>query len=251
MTEDSTAQDRQLLRDYAGETRDPHVTALMGELLRHLDQVDFARTTGRTGGNTRGLGQGRYAVSYAHGAQMTRADHLAVLVHELTHVAVDQAYDSEMLNFPAPALSTAERQRVREETPGREEDFQNARLRNTGRQQRDAFVGLVVANGQRLVRELPSSGLSAERQRMVREKLTSHLQPRPFHEYDGVLSHLLTWCDLDGADRSSAFYRSLSAMVDQAAAWRAAGQIRTPRRRRGLFSRLGATLRKLTRGFRR
>ncbi|KAA6223239.1 hypothetical protein CP973_16145 [Streptomyces albofaciens JCM 4342] len=242
MTNDSTAQDRQLLHDYSRETRDPYVQRLLAELLGHVNRAGFERTAGAGGGNTRDLGQGRYAISYAHTPDMTRTDHLAVMVHELTHVAVGQAYDSRMLNFPVPPLSAAEEARVRNETPGREEDFQNAGLRRADARRRDAFVDLVVGNVQRLLDELRGSGLPAGRQRAVRSKLTDHMRARPYHEYDGVLSHVLVWADLDGVDRSSAFYRSLTAMVAQAADWRAAGDITLPRRRRGLFRRMGRAL---------
>ncbi|RSO10033.1 hypothetical protein DMH15_41270 [Streptomyces sp. WAC 06725] len=242
MTNDSTAQDRQLLHDYSRETRDPYVQRLLAELLGHVNRAGFERTAGAGGGNTRDLGQGQYAVSYAYTPDTTRADHLAVLVHELTHVAVNQAYGSRMLNFPVPPLSAAEENRVRDETPGREEDFQNAALRRADARRRDAYVDLVIGNVQRLLDELRGSGLPAERQRAIRTKLTDHMRARPYHEYDGVLSHVLTWSDLDGVDRSSAFYRSLTAMVAQTADWRAAGDITLPRRRRGFFRRLGRRL---------
>ncbi|MFH9421888.1 hypothetical protein [Streptomyces sp. NPDC017529] len=253
MADDSTAQDRQLLHAYSRETRDPYVQRLLGELLGHVNRADFARTAGAGGGNTRDLGQGRYAVSYAHTSAMSRSDHLAVLVHELTHVAVNQAYDSQMLNIRVPALAPAEADRVRDETPGREEDFQNARLGRLDARRRDAFVDLVVGNVRRLLEELPGSGLPADRQRVIRTKLTDHLRARPYHEYDGVLSHVLTWCDLDGADRRSPFYRSLTAMVAQAADWRAAGDVAVPgrRRRRGLLRRVGGVLGGMFRVFRR
>ncbi|MEV0280221.1 hypothetical protein AB0I22_28045 [Streptomyces sp. NPDC050610] len=251
MADDSTAQDRQLLREYSEQTRNTSATRLLGELLRHLDHAAFQRTAGASGGTTRHLGQGQYAISYARPDGMSHSDHVAVLVHELTHVAVDAAYGSDMLNFPTPALSDADRDRVRDETPGREEDFQNARLRGVAANQRDAFVDLVLHNVRQLVRELPGSGLPAERQRTMRTKLVDHAQARPYHEYDGVLSHLLVWCDLDGADRASAFCLSLTAMVNQAADWRAAGAVTVPRRRRGLLRRLGGVFGKLARGFRR
>ncbi|MEV5597736.1 hypothetical protein [Streptomyces sp. NPDC052496] len=251
MADDSTAQDRQLLHDYSRETRDPYVQRLLGELLGHVNRADFERTTGAGGGNTRDLGHGRYAISYAHPPGMPRSDHLAVMVHELTHVAVNQAYDSRMLNFRAPQLSPAEDARVRTETPGREEDYQNARLGRVDARRRDAFVDLVVGNVQRLLDELPASRLTPERQRAIRTKLTDHMRARPYHEYDGVLSHILTWADLDGADRSSAFYRSLTAMVAQAADWRAAGDITLPRRRRGFIRRVGGALGRALHVFRR
>ncbi|MFI2240793.1 hypothetical protein [Streptomyces chrestomyceticus] len=251
MADDSTAQDRQLLHDYSRETRDPYVQRLLGELLGHVNRAEFERTAGAGGGNTRDLGQGRYTVSYAYTPGMPRADHLAVLVHELTHVAVNQAYDSRMLNFPAPRLSAAEEDRVRDETPDREEDHQNARLGRVDARRRDAFVDLVVGHVQRLLDDLPSSRLSPERQRAIRTKLTDHMRARPYHEYDGVLSHLLTWADLDGADHSSAFYRSLTAMVAQAADWRAAGAVTPPRRRRGLVRRVGSALGRSLHIFRR
>ncbi|MFH8405740.1 hypothetical protein ACH4FX_13325 [Streptomyces sp. NPDC018019] len=253
MADDSTTQDRQLLRAYSRETRDPYVQRLLRELLGHLDRAAFERTSGAGGGSTRALGQGRYAVSYAHPPDMSRTDHLAVMVHELTHVAVDQAYDSRMLNFRVPPLSAAEEDQVRNETPGREEDHQNARLGRVDARRRDAFVDLVIGNVQRLLDELPGSGLPPERQRAVRTKLTDHMRARPYHEYDGVLSHLLTWADLDGADRSAAFCRSLTAMVAQAADWRAAGDITLPRRRqrRGIFRRTGSALGRALHIFRR
>ncbi|MFD7668369.1 hypothetical protein [Streptomyces sp. NPDC059788] len=251
MADDSTTQDRQLLQDYSRETRDPYVQRLLGELLGHVNRADFERTPGATGGNTRDLGQGRYAISYAYTPGMSRGDHLAVMVHELTHVAVNQAYDSRMLNFRAPHLSAAEDDRVKNETPGREEDYQNARLGRVDARRRDAFVDLVVGHVQRLLDELPSSRLPPERQRAIRTKLTDHMRARPYHEYDGVLSHILTWADLDGADRSSAFYRSLTAMVAQAADWRAAADITLPRRRRGLLRGAGAVLGRGLRRFRR
>lgn len=225
---DTTEEDRAVLRAYRDETQNPEVQTLLAELLGHLERISFEQTGGSTGGNTRHLGGGRYAVSYARPETMSAHDRIAVLVHELTHVAINEAYDSDMLNYPVPALTAPERETTLAETPGREEDIQDARRRKVDRQQRDRFVDLVLANVTLLLSQLPGSGLSAERQEMIGAKLRFHTLPRPFHEYDAVLSHLLTWCDKDGADRSSEFYRSLTTMVAQAAGWRASGAITLP-----------------------
>jgi hypothetical protein len=224
----TTEEDRDILLNYRNETQNPAVQALLDELFVHLERVSFEQTGGSTGGSTRHLGGGQYSVSYARPADMDTHDRIAVLVHELTHVVVNEAYNSDMLNYPVPVLTDTERMTTLEETPGREEDIQNARMRKADREQRNSFMDHVMANVTLLLSQLPRSGLSPERQKMIDTKLRLHTLQRPFHEYDAVLSHLLTWCDKDGADQSSEFYRSLTTMAAQAAAWRASGTITLP-----------------------
>jgi hypothetical protein len=224
----TTEEDREILLNYRNETQNPAVQALLDELFAHLERVSFEQTAGSTGGSTRHLGDGQYSVSYARPADMDTHDRIAVLVHELTHVGINEAYNSDMLNYPVPVLTDTERMNTMEETPGREEDIQNARMRKVEREQRDSFIDHVMGNVTLLLSQLPGSGLSSERQTMIDTKLRLHTLQRPFHEYDAVLSHLLTWCDRDGADQSSEFYRSLTTMVAQAAAWRASGAITVP-----------------------
>ncbi|MGP3925585.1 glycosyltransferase [Streptomyces sp. 8N616] len=225
----TNVEDHGLLQDYRSETQGPEVRALLDELLAHSGNVSFERSEGSTGGNTRYLGDGQYVISYARPAGMSQDDHVAVLAHEMTHVAINEAYGSDMLNYPVPALTDAERKTVLEETPGREEDIQNARLDKVDRGQRNDFIDLVVKNVVSLVSHLPKSGLSAERQEAIRTKLVNHTAQRPYHEYDAVLSHLLTWADRGGADRSSEFYRSLADMVAETAGWRSNGAVTVPK----------------------
>lgn len=223
---DTTEADRELLRAYAAETQNPEVRRLLDELLPLLDRVAITDTQGtRGGGHTVRAGDGGYQVTFA---SRDRRDRIATLVHELTHVAVQEAYDADMLNFPVPALSDEDRARVERETPGREEDIQNARLGLVSKDRRTEYIDHVLNSVQQLVAALPTSGLDPDTRTMLREKLTNHMGARPYHEYDGVLSHALALCDTYGADTSSEFYRLLSRLVEQAAGWRSAGAVDLP-----------------------
>lgn len=207
----------EFLRGYQQQTQDPEVQRLLAELMPLLDQVKkFTATSAQSGGNTRPYGEpGQYAIEYAGASDV--ASRIATLVHELTHVAVNEAYDSDMLNYPVPPLSAEEL----EADGASEESRQLARRRKMSKGDIDAFELHVMKSAVDLLQLLPGSGLSEERQEEAREKLRNHTAPKPFHEYDGVLSQLLVWCDQAGPNaRSSPFYARTSELVRQAAGWR-------------------------------
>jgi hypothetical protein len=219
--------------NYRSETQDPDVQALLDELLPLLSNVtDFERTEplagqGVGGGNTRNLGGGRYEIRYSAPPNPDpTTDLLAVIVHELTHVAVNESYDSDMLNLPVPQLAG----RPAQADPGpNEEAIQGDRLRLVPPEAKNKFMDMVQSQGNALLNDLGSSGLSTQRQAQISEKLQGHTMRNPYHEYDAVLSHLLVWSDQDGVDapeiRNSDFYRNLTGMAGETAAWRRAGQI--------------------------
>jgi hypothetical protein len=225
----TTEEDRGLLRQYRDETDNAQVKALLDELLGHLEKVSsFKQTTGSTtGGYTRNLGNGKYGISYALPSNLS--DRIAVLVHELTHVAVNEAYKSDMLNYPVPELTATDLAIAQEGAPsGVEERMQLARLRRVSNKEKDRFIDKVHASADELKLQLPNSNLSPQRKALIADKLQFHTSQRPFHEYDAVLSHILIWCDRDKADKDSRFYKSLTSMVAEASEWRTKRTINLP-----------------------
>ncbi|MGW0855548.1 hypothetical protein [Streptomyces sp. NPDC002690] len=237
---DTTEADRALLRAYREQTQLSEVQRLLDELLPYLDRVAITDTgPGGRGGNTVRAGDDRYQVTFG-GADLDQRDRIATLVHELTHVGVQEAYDADMLNYSAPPLGDEARARMERETPGREEDVQNARMGQLPVSQRMEFMDHVMDGATRLAAALPTSGLSPDVQEPLREKLLNHMRPRPYHEYDGVLSHALVLCDTYNADTSSEFYKLLSRLVQQAAGWRNAGTVSLPAPGAGAGAEAGA-----------
>jgi hypothetical protein len=211
------------LQAYRATTTNTAVRTRLDELIPLLQQVATWVPTGATGGgNTRNLGPpagggpNQYQIEYANGG--TQSERIAVLVHELTHVAINEAYDSDMLNYPVaplPAGSTAT-------TEGQRQD---ERIAATNANQLDAFRAHATRNAADLVELLPNAGFSPARMREAAEKLAGHTGQRPLHEYDAVLTHLLVWADRDGIPQGGPFYQRLIAMVAEAAGWRQAGVV--------------------------
>lgn len=184
----TTDADRALLREYRAQTQSREIQRLLDELLPHLDRVTVTDTgPGGRGGNTVRAGDGRYQVTFA-GASLDRRDRIATLVHELRHVVVQEAYDADMLNYPAPPLSDEARAKMEKGTPGREEDVQNARMGQLPKEQRMQFMDHVVNSASQLVAVLPKSGLARDVQEPLKAKLLNHMGQRPYHACDGVLS---------------------------------------------------------------
>ncbi|WP_341716224.1 hypothetical protein QQG74_19650 [Micromonospora sp. FIMYZ51] len=210
------------LRAYHQTTTNPQIRALLGELIGHLGRVaTWTPGPGSGGGHTRNLGPNpaggaQYEISYAGGG--TASERIGVLVHELTHVAVNESYDSDMLNYPVaplPAGSTATGEEAR----------QNERIRATDQSQLNAFQAHAVRNAADLLELLPTAGFRPTRMQEVANKLSGHTAQKPLHEYDAVLSHLLVWADRDGVSRTTQFYQRLTAFVAEATGWRQAGAI--------------------------
>ncbi|GGM52082.1 hypothetical protein GCM10011608_41250 [Micromonospora sonchi] len=210
------------LQAYHQTTTNREVRALLDELIPYLQQVaNWTPGPGTGGGHTRNLGPAqaggpnRYAISYA--GDGTASERIAVLVHELTHVAVNESYDSDMLNYPAPlpANSTATNEAAR----------QTERVGDIDRDQLNAFQAHAVRSAAVLLELLPGAGFRSARMQEVANKLSGHTAQNPLHEYDAVLSHLLVWADRDGISRTTPFYQRLTEMVAETAGWRQAGLI--------------------------
>ncbi|BCJ56866.1 hypothetical protein [Micromonospora endophytica] len=210
------------LQAYHRNVVNRHVRALLDELIPHLQRVStWTPAPGTGGGHTRNLGPAptggsQYEISYASGGR--DSERIAVLVHELTHVAVNEAYDSDMLNYPVaplPAGSTAADEGAR----------QDERVRATNQDQINAFQAHAVRNAAELLELLPAAGFGASRMQEVANKLSGHTAQKPLHEYDAVLSHLLVWAERDDVSRTTPFYQRLTAFVAEAAGWRQAGAV--------------------------
>ncbi|HEY1704721.1 MAG TPA: hypothetical protein VGG75_33910 [Trebonia sp.] len=225
---DVTQEDLQIVRDHLASTHDPDVQALLRELISHLGKVtQITQDRGRSGGHTRDLGGHQYEINYSFPENGDPRDRISVLVHELTHVAVNEAYDSNMLNLPVPALSPEETAAVRSSVPSanHEEALQNARIAKGSPAVRKGYIDLVVRQAGTLLRDLPGSGLPPELQEKIRDKLANHTTMKPYHEYDAVLAHLLAWSDQYGADKSSDFYTHLTSLVRETVSWRQPGSL--------------------------
>lgn len=211
------------MRDYLAGTHDPDVRALLRELVSHLDKVTrITRDRGRSGGHTRDLGDHRYEISYSFPENGDSRDRLAVLVHELTHVAANEAYDSNMLNLPFPELSTRETKDVKSKVPpnSHEEALQDARIPKGSLAIRNGYIDLVGHQADTLLRDLPGSGLPLRCRRRSGPSWSTTPRKKPYHEYDAVLAHLLVWSDQYGADKGSRFYTHLTSLVRETISWR-------------------------------
>ncbi|MGH3620625.1 MAG: hypothetical protein ACRDQ5_02395 [Sciscionella sp.] len=223
--EEITAEEVMHLQEYQQTTTNAAVRTLLAELIPLLNRVQqFTHQTGSGGGYTRkadgttSSGEQRYAINYS--TSPDSRDWIAVLVHELTHVAIDVAYDADMLNYPVPALTGPR--------PASEEERQNLRLKNADQDARNTFRVYVLQNVSKLIDLIPGSGLPPDKQRETKRKLTMHTAMKPEHEYDAVLSHLLVWCDTYPEAQSSDFQQSLAALVAETQQWRTARQVNPP-----------------------
>ncbi|MEV6347638.1 hypothetical protein [Actinoplanes sp. NPDC051851] len=223
-----TPAEKQLVLDYQQNTTNPEMLALLAELVPYLDQVDLwhQETASASGATTQNLGPGpaggpnRYRVNYP--AAAVGDDRLAVLVHEVTHIAINEAYDSDMLNYPVPPVPAGV---TIEDDSRAEENRQDARLAATPKADKEAFSAHVFRTTADLLERLPGAGFSPDRMKQIEEKLASHTASRPMKEYDAVLTHLLAWADLDDVPTTSEYYTRLTTAVTEAAAWRANGQV--------------------------
>lgn len=229
-----TQSESDLLHRYRQETQDPRVQALLDELLPLLDRVTFVDNGGGMWFTTK-ADSGESGQRYHIYADDEDIDRLARLVHELTHVGVDVAYDADMLNYPAPQLSG--------QTPDREEDRQMSRRRLIPAGDRGRFEDHVQHNATELLNLIPGSGLPPDIQQKASQKLTAHTMGAPYKEYDAVLSHLLTWCDRHAPAEDSPFRRRLAEMVEETQRWRQNQRVDPPRHRREQVERLLAELR--------
>jgi hypothetical protein len=218
-----TLSEVQQLQAYRATTANPAVRTLLDELIPLLQRVaTWTPTQGTGGGHTHNQGPAQpggpnqYRIHYAN--QGTDSERVAVLVHELTHVAVNESYDSDMLNYPVAPLPAGA-------NAANEAERQTARLGATNQNQLGAFQAHAIRNAAELLELLPQAGFGPPRMREAAEKLAGHTAQNPLHEYDAVLSHLLVWADRDGIPRGTQFYQRLTAMVTEAAGWRHAGLI--------------------------
>ena len=213
-----TLTEVQQLQAYRATTANREVRDLLDELIPLLHHVaTWTPTTAVGGGNTRNLGPAQpggpnqYRIEYAGGG--TASERIAVLVHELTHVAVEESYDSDMLNYPVAPLPAGS-------NAATEAERQQARIGATDQNQLDAFRAHATGNAAELLELLPQAGFVPARMREAADKLASHTAQNPLHEYDAVLSHLLVWADRDGIPKDGQFYGRLTTMVTEAAGWR-------------------------------
>ena len=144
-----------------------------------------------------------------------------MLVHELTHVVVNESYDSDMLNYPVEQLPPNSAATARGTRQAERIEATDARDPN----QLNAFRAHALRNAAELLELLSGAGFSSTRMQEAANKLSGHTAQNPLYEYDAVLSHLLVWADRDGISRTTQFYQRLTAMLSEAAGWRQAGVI--------------------------
>ncbi|WP_436531704.1 hypothetical protein [Actinoplanes sp. HUAS TT8] len=220
-----TIDEVQEVRNYRDSTPNVDVRDLLDQLLPHLHRVTtWTRNTIANGGGhtqidedaTTAAGSNRYVINYASAG--TVQQQVAVLVHELTHVLINESYGSDMLNYPVaplPAGSTAttESQRQAERTAA------------TDPEQIRQFTAYVTSTAADLMHLLPGAGFSPARTSEVAQKIGTHTAMNPMFEFDAVLSHVLTWSDQDDVPTTSPFYQRLRAAVAETRAWRTAGTV--------------------------
>ncbi|MGW1681961.1 hypothetical protein [Saccharopolyspora sp. NPDC002376] len=218
----TTEEDVALIEEYRQGTKDPAVRKLLDELIPLLERARFVRVgTGTSGGSTEKIGaknpgSQEYKVKYVRGVEGN--DRIALLVHELTHIAADVAYGSDMLNYPVPEYAGEGL-----EGGSAEEKRQRKRLGLEDEKDKDKFQRHVLSNVNELLELLPGSGLPDGKQEEVRDKLIMKSAANPFHEYDAILSHCLVWCDGYPETEGSEFRKRLVEMVRDTQRWRQDG----------------------------
>ncbi|MFI1995605.1 hypothetical protein [Actinoplanes sp. NPDC020271] len=212
------------IRRYRADTPNADVQDLLDQLIPHLDRISaWNRQNGTGGGHTQidqdataAAGSNRYAINYAGNG--TVPQQVAILVHELTHVLINESYDSDMLNYPVAPLpagsaATTESQR------------QSERIAATDPEQLRQFEAYVTSTAADLLHLLPGAGFAPARVSEVAQKLSGHTATKPMFEFDAVLSHLLTWSDQDDIATTSPFYQRLRAAVAETRTWRQTGVV--------------------------
>jgi Domain of unknown function (DUF4157) len=147
------------------------------------------------------------------------AQRIGNFVHELTHIAVEQAYQSDHVNYANepernvpepqygdPAVVEGFNQEVR--------GIKNEEARQTARLVRESIKilsdNLIALNG--LVEE---SGMDTPQRQQVSDKLM-YGAVRPNIEYDTVVNQIYVWCKSWGVADNTRFYQMLEAMVEDA-----------------------------------
>ncbi|MEV6347639.1 hypothetical protein [Actinoplanes sp. NPDC051851] len=221
-----TINEVQEIQNYLANTANQDVRNLLNQLMPHLHRISsFTRApTSTSGGNTHiddaattAAGANRYTINY--GAGGTVEQQVAILVHEVTHILINESYDAEMLNYPVqplPAIGPVAQH---------EGQRQQERIGLTDPAELQRFSAYATRTIADLITLLPSSGFGPARMREISNKLGIHTMQNTLSEYDGVLAHVLVWSDQDDIPTTSQFYQRLVAAVNETTAWRQAGAI--------------------------
>ncbi|NOZ01488.1 MAG: hypothetical protein GXP54_06310 [Deltaproteobacteria bacterium] len=148
---------------------------------------------------------------------------VANLVHELTHVRVQQAFGRDYVNYTNPSTSGGT-------LPSPQ--IEGGRIRNEAERQagqRDEAAEQVLSGKLTNLSALAQKDehLSAEQQAEVVTKLAYGTQT-PYLEYDTVLNQILVWCHYWKIHANSPFRKELERVCAEAHADRQAGQRLVP-----------------------
>lgn len=146
-------------------------------------------------------------------------ERIANFVHELTHISVQTAYDSDFVNYANPPKRAVEEPQYGELVDNPEFGKAVKGMRNEEKRQADRMndkaITILDGNLQALDKLVASSSLTQERQNQIREKIMYGRQ-NPHKEYDTVVNQIYLWCKGWDADNNTRFSRVLEAMVEDA-----------------------------------
>ena len=143
---------------------------------------------------------------------------LGNLVHELTHVAVNEAYGLDFINYPNPKANLAK-------VPAREFDGVGRCRNEELRQAKQMDQARNVLNGSTLNTLVQwaaaANELKAEQQKQIQDKLTYGMMS-PQKEYDTVINQVLVWLfqwgyPVKGASAKKPVVNALYEEVEKAA----------------------------------
>jgi hypothetical protein len=139
------------------------------------------------------------------------------LVHELTHAAVDQAYDREFVDYVAD-VSHKKRAATAEEWEAKGYAKENEYLLSywSSPEYNDHLTGILV----RLSSAADDSGLPKDQVDRIKNALM-YGSRSPATEFDTVVNQSLTWMHMWGVHRTNAFFKQVEDVAEDARARRA------------------------------
>jgi hypothetical protein len=152
-------------------------------------------------------------------AQVAREwERIGDLVHELTHVAVSEAFAADFVNY-----ANAGRRPPPNAVYSRGSDGVVYRMQNEADRQmarlNDGAVDRLVKELGRLRELIDGAGLDAAQRKAVVDQIT-YAQPLPHIEYDTVVNQMIVWCAYWQTPTTSEFYKTLDRLVREAYARR-------------------------------
>ena len=129
-----------------------------------------------------GAGTRSYEIRYQYGD-------IGNLVHELTHVAVNEAYELDFINYSSPNWNSPTLPARQYDTVGHctNEDARQTRLMDGG------WNSKVSAEAQNILMWTNASGLPSDLKNKIAQKVQFYTCVMPHKEFDTVINQILVW----------------------------------------------------------